>query len=68
MSKKSSLTLTEMTILVTLLPQNRPLWHIHAWLVHLSGSFICLNVRPFLPSEQESKNTHARVSLNIKTL
>ena len=24
-------------------------WHIHAWLAHLNGSLICLNVRPFLP-------------------
>ena len=68
MSKKSSLTLTEMTISVTLRRQNRPFWHIHAWLVRLSGSFKCVNVRQFLPSEWESKNTHARISLNIKTL
>ena len=48
---------TEMTILVTLLRQNRPFfsiimplsWHIHAWLAHLNGSLICVNVRPFLP-------------------
>ena len=52
---------TEMTILDTLADRSAapksPVfsvimslpWHIHAWLAHLNGSFICVNVRPFLP-------------------
>ena len=27
-------------------------WQIHAWLAHLNGSLICVNVRPFLPMNE----------------